>query len=95
VRTKVAVLGAREGGTQFTCFTSTKVQVLTRLLRTQFTSFTVTKVQIMTQRLVRDYSIRAYANTATKRQRFRIQFVAALPKRFVSKLDRVVFVYAR
>jgi hypothetical protein len=40
-------------GTQFTCFTSTKVQILTQhvggLSGTQFTCFTSTKVQILTQ----------------------------------------------
>ncbi len=38
---------------QFTCFTSTKVQILTRRRRvagTQFTCFTSTKVQLLTRR---------------------------------------------
>jgi hypothetical protein len=40
-------------GTQFTCFTGTKVQLLTQkaLLGAQFVCFTGTKVQILTQKL--------------------------------------------
>jgi hypothetical protein len=39
-------------GTQFTCFTGTKVQILTqrREQRSHFTCFTGTKVQILTQK---------------------------------------------
>ena len=55
-------MGARDAGTQFTCFPSTKVQILTRAAAeaavgardaggTQFTCFTSTKVQILAQKL--------------------------------------------
>ena len=43
----------RQQGTQFTCFTGTKIQILTQSGRqqgTQFTCFTGTKVQILTQK---------------------------------------------
>jgi hypothetical protein len=62
-------------GTQFTCFTGTKVQILTHakststdaahpqeILGTQFTCFTGTKVQILTQKALveSNFIIRGY-----------------------------------